>query len=165
MKKLLFTILCIMVCFGMVSTSLAEEIKVTLFTTQAQKPLGYVTFKDTDHGLFIKPQLSNLAPGLHGMHIHQNPSCAMHGDQAGTHLDPAQTNTHQGPYAMGHLGDLPALYVDPKGFAMLPTLAPQLTTKDLHGHSLIIHLGSDNYADTPNPAGGGGTRFACGIIQ
>jgi superoxide dismutase, Cu-Zn family len=28
----------------------------------------------------------------------------------------------------------------------------------------MIHAGGDNYADQPQPLGGGGARIACGVI-
>jgi len=101
---------------------------------------------------------------MHGFHIHQHPNCEDHGMDAGGHYDPAQTDTHQGPYKAGHLGDLPTLFVNEKGEANLPVLAPHLKTKDLIKHTLMIHAGSDNYSNTP-PLGGGGARIACGVIK
>lgn len=29
----------------------------------------------------------------------------------------------------------------------------------------MIHAGSDNHADHPQPLGGGGARVACGVIK
>jgi Cu-Zn family superoxide dismutase len=29
----------------------------------------------------------------------------------------------------------------------------------------MLHVGGDNYADTPAPLGGGGARMACGVIS
>jgi Cu/Zn superoxide dismutase len=69
-----------------------------------------------------------------------------------------------GPYGKGHLGDLPALEVDNNGNASLPLLAPRLHLVKLKNHALIIHAGSDNYADIPTKLGGG-TRIACGVIK
>lgn len=128
------------------------------------KYIGTVTAKDTAYGLLLTPNLQDLTPGLHGFHIHINPSCADNGAAAGGHVDPKQTGQHLGPYQQGHLGDLPGLVVDAQGKATLPLLAPRLSTKDLAHHSLMIHAGGDNYADTPSPLGGGGARFACGVM-
>jgi Cu-Zn family superoxide dismutase len=38
--------------------------------------LGQITFKDTEKGLLITPDLSGLPPGIHGFHIHEKGSCA-----------------------------------------------------------------------------------------
>lgn len=46
---------------------------------------------------------------------------------AGGHYDPEQTNKHLGPYnPEGHLGDLPALYVNSEGNAENPVLSPKI---------------------------------------
>lgn len=145
------------------NTGYATELTVKIYTTADKKPIGQVTFKDTAYGLLIKPNLISLSHGIHGFHIHKNPNCGDGGQDAGGHFDPNNTNTHQGPYGNGHLGDLPVLYVDDNGKATLPTLAPRLKTRDLNHHAVIIHEGGDTYSDTPK-LGGGGARIACGII-
>ncbi len=127
-------------------------------------PVGYIDFIDTQYGLLIKPRLYNLPPGLHGFHFHENPSCAKQGLNAAGHLDPLKTNKHLGPYENGHLGDLPALYTDKKGISKFPILAPRLKTQDLIKHSIMIHSGGDNYADTPKKLGGGGKKIAWGGV-
>ena len=101
--------------------------------------------------------------GAHGFHIHQTPDCGDKGMKAGGHLDPDNTNSHQGPYGAGHLGDLPILVVNSQGVADIPVLAPRLKIKDIQGHALMIHAGGDNYTDIP-ALGGGGSRIGCGKI-
>ncbi|WP_110654872.1 superoxide dismutase family protein [Salinicola halimionae] len=135
--------------------------------------IGTVTAKDSDYGLLLTPDLSGLKAGLHGFHLHTNPSCdtsesdgkVTPGGAAGGHFDPDESGTHQGPYSdEGHLGDLPALTVNEDGNANTPVLAPRLSESDLTGHALMIHEGGDNYADEPK-LGGGGSRVACGVIK
>lgn len=126
---------------------------------------GTVTAQDTKYGVLLKPNLEHLPPGLHGFHLHEKPGCGDQGMGAGGHLDPKKTNKHLGPYNdAGHLGDLPALYVDQTGKANTPVLAPRLKVSTLKNHALMIHEGGDNYTDTP-PLGGGGARIACGVIK
>lgn len=126
--------------------------------------VGTVTATDTPYGLLLTPNLKNLPPGVHGFHIHQNPSCGDSGMAAGGHLDPQATGKHLGPYGEGHLGDMAVLIVDADGTATLPVLAPRLKVADIKGRSMMIHAGGDNYSDTP-PMGGGGARIACGVIK
>jgi len=142
-------------------------------TTGAVKTVGTVTISESRYGLVFTPALHDLPPGLHGFHVHVNPSCAP-GEKdgklvpalaAGGHYDPAATGRHDLPWGDGHLGDLPALYVGPDGVAVTPVLAPRLTLPDLKGRSLMIHAGGDNHADHPAPLGGGGARLACGVIE
>ena len=157
-------------------TVFAEEKVITVNLVNEQgvgKEIGTITASDSKYGLILTPQLSGLAPGLHGFHVHDKLDCS-HGMKegkavaalaAGGHYDPANTGKHEGPYGSGHLGDLPVIFVSADGTAALPVLAPRLKTADIQGRSLMIHAGGDNYADMPAPLGGGGARVACGLIK
>ena len=37
--------------------------------------IGTVSAKDSDQGLVIFPNLTTIATGEHGFHLHSNPSC------------------------------------------------------------------------------------------
>lgn len=161
-------------CFLVASTAWAAEITVPLYFTAVsgiEKAVGTVTLSETKYGLLFTPHLSGLTPGLkpgaHGFHVHQNHSCADNGMAAGGHLDPQQTGKHLGPYNdNGHLGDLPVLIVNQDGTANVPVLAPRLHKfTEITGHSLMIHNGGDNYSDSPEKLGGGGTRMVCGVVN
>lgn len=160
---------------GTAKVAKAEEISIKIQMVDEQgvsQELGEINAKDTEYGLLLTPNLTNISPGIHGFHLHENPSCdpgtkdgkVSPGLAAGGHYDPELTDSHEGPYGAGHLGDLPPLVVDEQGFATLPILAPRLTQGDLTGRSLIVHLHGDNYADNPEKLGGGGARLACGVI-
>lgn len=135
--------------------------------------IGVVTVTATRHGLVFTPSLKGLRPGLHGFHVHENPSCEAQekdgklapAQAAGGHFDPAGAERHSAPWGNGHLGDLPALAVDRDGNANHPVLAPRLKLQQLSDRSLMIHEGGDNYSDQPEPLGGGGARVACGVIK
>ncbi|MCT8468763.1 superoxide dismutase family protein [Chromohalobacter canadensis] len=159
----------------MLGSAQAAEHDIEMHQVDAQgtsDSVGSVTLQDTDHGLLLTPDLSDLDPGMHGFHVHMNPSCqpseqdgeTVPGGAAGGHYDPEDTGTHQGPYAEGHLGDLPVLMVDEDGNATTPVLAPRLEASDLEGRALMIHAGGDNYSDEPK-LGGGGKRVACGTLS
>ena len=133
---------------------------------------GTITVTESPYGLVFTPALTGLVPGLHGFHVHQNPSCAP-GEKdgkktaalaAGGHYDPDNSGQHGYPWGTGHRGDLPPLYVGPDGSATQPVLAPRLKLADLEGRSLMIHAGGDNHADHPAPLGGGGARVVCGVV-
>lgn len=142
------------------------DIVVPMYSTDNHQFIGNVTFVSSPYGVLIEPDLKNLSPGMHGFHIHEKPYCDDKGLAAGGHWDPANTGKHLGPYDNnGHLGDLPALFVDANGIADMPILAPKLKLDGLKHHALIIHEGGDNYSDTPKPLGGGGPRIACGVIS
>ena len=137
------------------------------------KSVGQVVVSESPYGLVFSPSLADLPQGLHGFHVHENPSCEpkeQNGKMvpalaAGGHYDPAASKRHGPPWGDGHLGDLPALFVDAMGKASNPVLAPRLKLIDVMGRSLMVHAGGDNHADHPAPLGGGGARMACGVIQ
>jgi Cu-Zn family superoxide dismutase len=154
----------------------AEELIVEMHLTDSAgvgKTIGTITASSSAYGTILTPNLSGLTPGLHGFHVHQKPDCGpgekggtmVPGLAAGGHHDPTGSGRHEGPYGSGHLGDLPALYVDEKGEATHPVLAPRIKVSDLVGRSLMIHAGGDNYSDHPKKLGGGGPRVACGIVE
>lgn len=134
---------------------------------------GSVTITETKYGLVFTPNLSGLSQGIHGFHVHQNPSCEpaerdgkmVPALAAGDHYDPHGSKQHGTPWGDGHLGDLPPLYGNADGTSTQPVLAPRLKLGDLSGRSLMVHAGGDNHADHPAPLGGGGARMACGVIE
>ncbi|MGE0314398.1 MAG: superoxide dismutase [Cu-Zn] SodC [Lautropia sp.] len=157
------------------STAFAADLVVEMKAaekTGSGASLGTVRIVETEYGVVFRPDLKGLAPGLHGFHVHMNPSCApaekdgasVPAAAAGGHLDPRGTKRHGEPWGDGHLGDLPALYVADDGTAVQPVLGPRLKLADLAKRSLMVHAGGDNHADDPAPLGGGGARVACGVI-
>ncbi|GAB3033246.1 superoxide dismutase family protein [Bowmanella dokdonensis] len=170
MKKLLSVALTC--CFS--SQLLAHAAVVEMKDVKSGKSLGTIEITYTEYGTVFTPNLVGLTPGLHGFHVHQNPDCGdkmkdgekVPGGAAGSHYDPEDTGHHGYPWtADNHRGDLPALYVSKDGVASHPVLAPRLSLTELDEQSLMIHQGGDNYADEPEPLGGGGPRVACGVIK
>ncbi|MHC8305537.1 superoxide dismutase [Cu-Zn] SodC [Pseudomonas sp. PB3P13] len=152
----------------------SQEVSMDLVSADgAPQAIGTINVSETPYGLLFTPKLKALPAGVHGFHVHENGSCdagmkdGVKGAAlaAGGHFDPQKTGKHLGPYADGHLGDLPAVYVSAEGVANYPVLAPRLKKlADIKGHALMIHAGGDNHADLPKPLGGGGDRVACGVL-
>lgn len=64
------------------------------------------------------------------------------------------------------MGDLPLLVVNAEGYATTTVTAPRLKSLDeVKGKALMVHVGGDNMSDQPKPLGGGGARYACGVIK
>ena len=175
MKSFVILSVCAVIMIA-VSSAAAQPVVVDIRAAEATgagAALGTVTVTSTPYGTLFTPNLSGLTPGVHGFHVHENPSCdpkEQDGKKvpalaAGGHFDPGKTGMHLGPYGEGHLGDLPPLYVDAEGRATVPALAPRIKLSDLKGHSLMVHAGGDNFADHPHPLGGGGVRVGCGVVQ
>jgi Cu-Zn family superoxide dismutase len=165
--------LLILALAGAAATSHALDVAIQTVTADGTTaPIGSINLTQTQYGVVLTPALHGLPPGAHGFHLHEKASCepgvkdgkpgAALG--AGGHFDPNHTGHHEGPYAEGHLGDLPALFVNADGTASQPMLAPRLKLGDFPGHALVIHAGGDNNADQPAPLGGGGPRIACGVV-
>ncbi len=137
--------------------------------------IGTIQITSTDQGARFDGQLTGLASGEHGFHVHENGDCGpgpndqgetVAGGAAGGHWDPENTERHRGPEGDGHLGDLPAIVATADGTANVAAMAPRITDiSRLQGKALMIHAEGDNYSDQPKPDGGGGPRFACGVIQ
>jgi Cu-Zn family superoxide dismutase len=130
-----------------------------------------------------------LAPGFHGMHIHQVGKCEANSvaPTGGAPGDFVSAGGHfQAPGHTGHpaSGDLTSLQVREDGSAMLVTTTNAFTAEDLLAGAktvVIIHEKPDNFANIPperyqqiNGApppdqttlatGDAGKRVACGVI-
>ncbi|WP_349886098.1 superoxide dismutase [Cu-Zn] SodC [Pantoea ananatis] len=172
MKVKTIALLTLLTCGAAQAAS--EEVTIHEVSPQGiGKSVGTVNIEETQYGLQFTPMLAGLKPGIHGFHVHAKGSCepaesegkTVAAGAAGGHLDPDNTGKHLGPYGEGHLGDLPALYVDDQGKASYPVLAPRIKNlSEIKGKALMVHVGGDNHADHPKPLGGGGARFACGVI-
>ncbi|ALV92498.1 MULTISPECIES: superoxide dismutase family protein [Pantoea] len=172
MKKILIAA----VALACATAAQAASEEVTLHEVTAQgigAAIGKVTISETPYGLQFAPALTGLKPGIHGFHVHAKGSCepatiegkAVAAGAAGGHFDPQNSGKHLGPYADGHLGDLPAIFVTDDGKADYPVVAPRIKMlSEIRGKALMVHVGGDNHADHPQPLGGGGARFACGVI-
>ncbi|UNM97635.1 superoxide dismutase [Cu-Zn] SodC [Ignatzschineria rhizosphaerae] len=155
-----------------IATANTMEIEVNAVSAEGVgNSLGVIEITESTYGLVFTPKLTGLTPGIHGFHVHENPDCDMTEKgaamKAGGHFDPKGSGNHGTPWSDdGHLGDLPALYVDQDGNVTQPVLAPKIKQLDeIKGRALMIHVGGDNHSDTPAALGGGGARMACGIIQ
>jgi superoxide dismutase, Cu-Zn family len=118
-----------------------------------------------------------LPPGRHGMHVHENGSCA---DTATTAFGGAGGHFDPGPFGNSspadanhpfHMGDLPNLEANDAGVANLQyttsriTLSPgPLSVFDANRSAVVIHTGEDLGLPGVTGAAGGG-RIACGVIN
>ena len=173
MKRFSLAMLALLACGAAQASS--EEVEMHLVTDQGiGQSIGTVKISETDKGLEFAPDLKALPPGDHGFHIHAKGSCEpamkdgkpVAAQAAGGHYDPQNTGKHLGPEGPGHLGDLPTLQVNNNGKATEPVTAPRLKSLDeVKGKALMVHVGGDNMSDHPKPLGGGGERYACGVIK
>ena len=134
------------------------------------KALGTATLSEGASGLSIKLDVSGVADGEHGFHVHEKGDCGPSmkdgkmtaANAAGPHYDPRGAKSHKGPDGAGHEGDLPKLMAKAGKIEQTVTVK-DLKLADVAGRSLMIHEGGDNYSDEPENGGGKG-RIACGVI-
>ncbi|MEQ8232458.1 MAG: superoxide dismutase family protein [Gammaproteobacteria bacterium] len=132
--------------------------------------IGFVAITDVASGIIVQADVSGLAPGKHGFHIHETARCdAPEFKGAGGHYAP-HAHTHGYLSAGGHhAGDLPNQIVDTDHDLLVSLFSPDMRLSegdaallDADGSALIIHRGRDDYSS--QPAGDGGPRVACAAL-
>ncbi len=100
-------LLCISVASALVAAppnALAKTVEMTALNTN--ESAGTIEISQSDYGVVFTPQLSGLSAGVHGFHVHTNPSCdsiekddkTVLGGAAGGHYDPNNTGKHGYPW-------------------------------------------------------------------
>jgi len=115
--------------------------------------------------------LTGVAPGTKGVHIHEVGRCdAPSFESAGAHFNPTKAQHGRANPRGPHAGDLPNITVDATGRGHLEVSVTRVTLEkgstslfDADGSALIVHESADDlYTD---PAGNSGARVACGVIH
>jgi Cu-Zn family superoxide dismutase len=124
---------------------------------------------DSD-GVRFSGKLTDLPPGPHGFHIHENGKCdAPDFESAGGHFNP--TGKHHGDKNPDgpHAGDLGNIGVRANGMIDVSVLATGVTLQSgansllkPGGTSLVLHESPDDAMT--DPSGNSGARIACGIL-
>jgi Cu-Zn family superoxide dismutase len=132
--------------------------------------VGHARLSQEPGGVRLQVEVSGLAPGLHGFHIHAVGQCEPPAfTSAGPHFNPeGKQHGHKNP-AGPHAGDLPNLMVGPDGSGRADLLTADVTLAggsyslfQPAGTSLVIHADPDD--EQTDPAGNSGARVACGVI-
>jgi Cu-Zn family superoxide dismutase len=164
---LLPALLCATAVFGQGAPKSAHA---DIVNAQRQK-IGTAKILAAKEGVKIEVNVSQLPPGIHGIHIHNVGKCeGPDFMSAGPHLNP-YTKKHgkdnpEGP----HAGDLLNIEVNADGTAKATLLDTMVTlgygpNSAFHdgGTAIVIHGKEDDYKT--DPAGNSGPRIACGVIQ
>ena len=141
-----------------------------IVNAQGQK-IGSATVHPSDSGVRIDVVISQLSPGMHGIHIHtvgkcEGPAFA----SAGGHFNPSSKKHGKDNPEGPHAGDLLNIEVGADGTGKASLLDPNATLGEgpnslFHdgGTALVIHEKADDYKT--DPAGNSGARIACGVMQ
>ncbi len=132
--------------------------------------IGGVNVIGGPHGLLIEVtvEAGGLAPGWHGLHLHQVGDCSDVGEfkRSGGHLGMIEGGhgllNPVGPEA----GDLPNIWAAGDGSAGMETFTPLADIASLaddDGVALIIHEARDDHLS--QPIGGAGGRVACSVLR
>jgi len=122
----------------------------------------------------IKGQISGLAPGEHGFHVHEYGDSTNGCVSAGPHFNP-HGNTHGGPQdVMRHVGDLGNVVAGADGvakFEIIDNLIQINGPNSVVGRSLVVHAETDDLGRGQGDkraeslkTGNAGSRLACGVI-
>ncbi len=143
-----------------------------IFVNQDGDSIGTALFLQTDSGVRIIVELSNLSPGTYALHIHQRAKCQNpQFETAGEHFNPYNKKhgflNSEGP----HAGDLPNIQVSSDGRVKDTIITNLITLRKgdensllgKEGTSIIVHSSADDYFS--QPSGGSGERIACGVIK
>jgi len=132
--------------------------------------IGFVNLLGGSNGVVIEVTIdpNGLAPGWHGLHLHQIGNCDDIGvfKLSGGHVGKVSGGhgllNHKGPEG----GDLPNIYAaadGSAGFEAMSTLFQLSQLADDDGAALIIHESRDDHLN--QPIGGAGARVACAVIR
>jgi Cu-Zn family superoxide dismutase len=151
---------------GSTKTVSIGSASVQLFNTSGEV-IGQAVLTQTDKGVNLHVEASQLTPGKHGFHVHEKLVEGNDFKSAGGHFNP-QGKKHGHHHTEGHhMGDLSNLVVEPDGTVSADILIEAATldkesSTSLLGKSLIIHDKEDD--DKTDPSGNSGDRIAGGNI-
>lgn len=114
----------------------------------------------------IAGEITGLAPGPHGMHIHEWGDCSSP-EASGDHFNPDGVAHGPPDAAEHHAGDFGNIEADGDGRAVfsltMDTATFALVGKyGVIGRALVVHEKADDFGQ---PTGNAGARLACGLIE
>lgn len=141
--------------------------KAVLNPTKDHQASGWVMFETRNGKMHVWGEVSGLAPGAHGLHIHMYGDCsAPDGTSAGDHFAGLNSQQHGAPGdAQHHTGDMGNIQADAAGVAKFDTEFGPMEFVGLHGilgRGVIVHEKGDDLKT--QPSGASGPRIACGVI-
>ncbi len=145
----------------------SKTAKAMLQPTTGNSTKGEIKFTEVKNGVRVTGEVSGLAPGKHGFHVHENGDCSSgDGKSAGGHFNPGGSK-HGGPQSeQKHAGDMGNIEADQNGVASIDKVFPFLSLEgdnSIVGRGLIVHADADDLHS--QPTGNAGARLACAVIE
>lgn len=132
--------------------------------------IGSLNILDGPNGLLLEATINpgGLAPGWHGLHLHQVGDCSDTGTfkLSGGHVGKVERGHGLLNPAGPEGGDLPNIWAaadGSAGYEAYSTLTTGAALADEDGAALIIHENRDDHLT--QPIGGAGPRVACAVIN
>lgn len=155
-------------CTALAPAPVGPAATTTLAPTQGNSAKGTVNFAQKGDKVVVVAQVSGLAPGSHGFHIHEKGDCSSpDAMSAGGHFNPTGKPHAHPSTPERHAGDMPMLVADSSGNASITTELDVITigggATDIIGKAVIVHTDPDDFKT--QPTGNAGARVACGIIR
>jgi Cu-Zn family superoxide dismutase len=136
--------------------------------TQDSSVRGTVSFTPQGDHMVVVANVTGLAPGPHGFHVHEKGDCsAADAMSAGEHFNPDGRPHGSSWRDGGHAGDFGNLIADNTGVAQTRMEVEGITldpgaSHNILGRSVIVHANADDLVS--QPSGNSGARLACGTI-
>ena len=134
--------------------------------TKGNSVHGVVKFEEVENGVRVVVDMTGLAPGKHGFHIHEFGDISSDdGSSAGGHFNPTGMS-HSMPMSDNrHTGDMGNIEADADGNAHLDYIDPVMALNGAYsiiGHAIIVHVKEDDFKT--QPTGNAGARVGYGVI-
>ena len=139
---------------------------VDLFPTEGSEVNGSVTFEETNGRVKMTAEVSGLAPGKHGFHIHEIGDCSSpDASSAEGHWNPGNTQHGAPDSPTHHAGDLGNIEADAEGNASFQMTVDFITLSEgpnsVNSKAVIVEADEDKF----DPSRSDGARLACGVIE
>ncbi|HRG38175.1 MAG TPA: superoxide dismutase family protein [Bacteroidia bacterium] len=130
---------------------------------------SFMQMGDGDVTLKLDVTVPSRANKSIAVHFHMMNDCGGNANNAMGHWNPTGASHGKWGSASYHIGDIGNINLDASGHALFELTTNQWNingddaTRNVVGHSIIIHSGVDDY--TSQPSGNSGTRIGCGSVQ
>lgn len=167
MRKLTFVIIPLLL--GACAHRMEPTATAALEPRSGSNAAGTIAFFNQDDGsVRVKIDVTGVAPGVHGFHIHEKGDCsAADAMSAGAHFNPTSAS-HGGPDAASrHAGDFGNVTANAGGEIHTEIVTRSVTLdagpSSAVGRAVVLHADPDDLVS--QPAGNAGKRIACGVVR